>query len=199
MPSDLPQRLRESTRDLHAQAERSGAMGALLAGTLSLAGYQALLRNLQLLYAELEAAAAMQGGQAWLAGIDLAPLRRGPALAADLATAPAIEPAAPTLEYAARLRHLGASGGAALLAHLYTRYLGDLHGGQVLQRLIERRYPGTGVAFYDFGAAPEVAHLRQALRGWLAAAPLRADEADAVVEEARWSFAQHVRLFEALA
>ncbi len=199
MPSDLPQRLRESTRDLHAQAERSGAMGALIAGRLSLAGYQALLRNLQPLYAELEAAAAMQGSQRWLAGIDLAPLRRGPALAADLATAPVIEPVAPALEYAARLRGLGESGSPALLAHLYTRYLGDLHGGQVLQRLIERHHPGARVAFYDFGGAEQVAQLRQALRSWLAAAPLDSGEADAVVEEARWSFAQHVRLFDALA
>lgn len=199
MPSDLPQRLRESTRDLHARAERSGAMGALLAGTLDLAGYRALLFNLQPLYVELEAAAARRAGEPWLAGLDLAPLRRGPALVADLAGVPAVDPAPPARDYASHLRRLGEGASPRLLAHLYTRYLGDLHGGELLQRLVVQRYPGTGVAFYDFGPTAQVARLQQALRGWLGAAPLDAGEAEAVVDEARWSFAQHVRLFEALA
>lgn len=41
--------------------------------------------------------------------------------------------------------------------------------------------------------------LRQQLTDWLAAAPLSAAASDRVVDEARWSFEQHRRLFDELA
>ena len=37
-------------------------------------------------------------------------------------------------------------------AHAYTRYLGDLSGGQIIKRMLQRHYGFTseGIAFYDF-------------------------------------------------
>jgi hypothetical protein len=48
------------------------------------------------------------------------------------------------------------------------------------------------------GAWDEVLALRLALRAGLGNLPVSADEADAIVEEARWAFVQHQRLFEQL-
>lgn len=172
-------------------------MAQLLAGRLPRARYVALLQDLAQLYGALEAGLEANAGEPWLAGIDLAALRRTPALQADLAGEPAAEPSVPALGYAARLQALAEARSPLLLAHVYTRYLGDLHGGQILQRLVARQYAGIGTAFYAFGTDDRVLALRQGLRAALACAPLSLAEGDALVAEARWSFEQHVALFEA--
>lgn len=203
----LPERLRLETRDLHTATERAGAMAALLAGRLPRAGYCALLRNLHALYVALEAALARRRHDAAVAPLQAGALHRAAALAADLhhlhgprwADELPVQPA--TAAYVARLQALAASASPALVAHAYVRYLGDLHGGQVLKRLVARHYalPGeAGTAFYDFGSEPEVLALRQRLRTALAGLPLTRAEQDDVVAEARWAFEQHQRLFEEL-
>jgi heme oxygenase len=174
-------------------------MAQLLAGRLPRLRYVAMLHNLHTLYAALETGLRANADAPWLAGIDLDALRRSAALEADLAGAPAAEPVTVALSYAARLQQQADEHPPLLLAHVYTRYLGDLHGGQILQRLVSRHYPGIGTRFYEFGPDEQVQALRRSLRAALATAPLDPGDADRVVAEARWSFEQHIALFEALA
>ncbi|MBX3599115.1 MAG: biliverdin-producing heme oxygenase [Rubrivivax sp.] len=209
LPPDLPARLRAATRTLHAEAERSGLMAALLRGQVGRAAYCALLRNLHAIYAVLEPAndAAL---------VDPA-LHRADALAQDLAHLHGprwreqLALAAATQAYVERLQALVQGRSRALAAHAYVRYLGDLHGGQVLRGLVRRALgldaPGAatavdpaapGTRFYDFGDAARVRALRAAFRQRLAALPLGADEQQAVVDEACWAFVQHRRIFEQL-
>jgi heme oxygenase len=213
--SALPERLREATRELHTATERSGAMAALLAGRLPRAGYCAMLRNLHALYAALEAALAAHAAEPALVTLAAGPLQRAPALAEDLAVlhgpawAEALSLAAAMQAYVARLQALQAAPAAeaapSLVAHAYVRYLGDLHGGQVLQRLVARLYAlpagdsAPGTRFYDFGDTPQVLLLRQQLRRALGSLPFDAVQQDATVEEALWAFTQHRVLFEELA
>lgn len=206
-PAALPERLRLGTRDLHAATERTGAMAALLAGRLPRPGYCALLRNLHAVYTSLEAALLARREDTAVAPLQADGLRRSAALAADLQllhgagwadTLPLLPASA---AYVARLQALAAAASPALVAHAYVRYLGDLHGGQVLQRLVRRHYTLTGdggTRFYDFGDEAAVTALRQRLRAALGSLPLSAAEQDAVVAEARWAFVQHQRLFEQL-
>jgi heme oxygenase (biliverdin-producing, ferredoxin) len=203
---DLTDRLRTGTRDLHAQTERTGVMAALLAGRLSRPGYEGLLRNLHAIYQALEDAQQHPLAHPAVTAVNDSRLHRGEALAADLRLLAGADwperlplmPAAAT--YAMRLAALAQQQSAALVAHVYARYLGDLHGGQILKRLVAK-VPGAAKAirFYDFGDAAQVDGLRLALRQGLASLPVDAAEADAVVEEARWAFVQHQRLFEELA
>ncbi len=205
MVSDLPERLREGTRDLHRLAERSGLMARMLAGRIDVAAYGALLRNLHALYASLEAALRAAQADATVARLPLAGLWREPALAADLAAlqGPGWRDGPPccaaTQDYARRLQALAGERPAALVAHAYLRYLGDLHGGQILQRqLLQCLGAGTPTSFYDFGPPEQVMALRTQFRGALAGLPLSAAGAEALVEEARWGFRQHQRIFEAV-
>ena len=197
----LPDLLKDSTRDLHARAERSGAMGALLRGQLSRAGYARLLQHLHLLYAELEARLAAAGTDPLLQPLALPGLARSAALAADraaLGADDAAAPPAPALQ--AYLARLHAATPAQLAAHVYVRYLGDLNGGRMLARLVAQRYaPAAPTAFYDFGPPETAAALRDGLRAALAALPLAPGAAEAIAAEARWAFEAHVRLFEELA
>lgn len=203
-PADtLPLRLRQATQALHTATEQAGVMARLLAGELAHEGYLDLLVNLRGIYDALEQALRDNAHQAWLSGFDLIALRRGPALAADLAPwsngplrAGSLTQA--TQAYAQRLSDLGQAASPALLAHVYTRYLGDLHGGQILQRIVRRLYPSQGTAFHDFGDAQQVKRLREQLRQGLAGVALTPAQAEQVVEEACWSFRQHRSIFEAL-
>lgn len=204
----LPERLRLGTRDLHAQTERTGAMAALLAGRLPRAGYCALLRNLHALYAALESGLRRQPPDAAVLQLHAAPLQREAVLADDLLvlhgphwrTELPLQPAAQA--YAARLDHLADGSSPALVAHVYVRYLGDLHGGQILRRRVAHSLGlagNDGTRFYDFGDEARVLALRQGLRTALAALALDAGAANRVVDEARWAFLQHQQLFSELA
>jgi heme oxygenase len=104
--------------------------------------------------------------------------------------------------YVQRLQALAAEGSPALVAHVYTRSLGDLHGGQILKGRVARMLDlpdDAGTAFYDFGPEETVKALRQRLRDGLARLPVTAAEEDTIVAEACWSFQQHVALFSELA
>lgn len=202
----LAGRLRGATRELHARAERSGVMRALLRGELGQGAYALLLRNLHAIYAELEAALAQHGGHPVLALVDDPLLRRRAALEADLALlggadwASALPLAPASRDYARRLQHCAAAEPALLLAHAYVRYLGDLSGGQLLQGIVARSLrlaDERGTAFYRFEAR-DAQELATRFRAGLDAAPLDAGAADAIVREACWAFAAHERLFEEL-
>lgn len=208
MSGGLAERLRAETRELHAQAERSGVMAALLAGRLARDAYCALLRNLHDIYAALEAALARHREDARVAALHDPALARRAALAADLAVLHPgpwqkdlpQEPA--TQEYVARLYDLSATGSPALVAHAYVRYLGDLHGGQLLAQRVAASYAlrdGAGTRFYDFGPVSEMLARRQSFRDGLSAMPVSAAEGDAIVTEACWAFGMHRQLFEQLA
>jgi heme oxygenase (biliverdin-producing, ferredoxin) len=193
MPS-LPEVLRAATHELHGRAERAGVMGALLQGQLERARYVALLRNLHALYEALEARE-----------LPVASLRRTEALAADLQAlhgadwdrAYSLSRAA--RDYVARLEHAQAP---ALAAHAYVRYLGDVHGGQILKAIVRRLYGLSehgGTAFYDFGPESTLSELRASLRSSLSALTYDARDTDRAADESRWAFEQHIRLFEELA
>ena len=210
----LPERLRLETRALHAATERTGAMAALLNGRLPRAGYVAMLRNLHAIYAALESALQVHASAVAVAALQTGSLSRAALLADDLATlhgphwADALPLTEAAIHYVTRLQALQTAAAPAaappLVAHAYVRYLGDLHGGQVLQRLVGRHYglsdeaDAPGTRFYDFGTTPQVLALRQQLRAALGGLPFDGSEQDAVVAEACWAFEQHRRLFTEL-
>ena len=210
----LAQRLRESTATLHREAERSPFMAALLSGRADRRAYQRLLVNLLPIYAALEPLLHAHREHAWLAPVWHPAMARLPALGRDIAELQRLSPRdlspplPASLDYAARLKRLAQDAPAPdvhvarLLAHAYVRYLGDLSGGQVLRRTLTRHLQlpeGTGTAFFEFGSADQTAALLLVWRQALAALPAEGALADAAVQEACWSFEQHLRLFDALA
>lgn len=208
MTTGLAGRLRDETRALHTEVERSALMQALLRGKLGLAAYCMLLRNLHPIYTALEAALERHAADPVLAPVGIAALFRREALARDLghlhgASWPgdfAVLPAA--RRYAARLEQLSAGNHALLVAHAYVRYLGDLSGGQLLRRIVGESLPAAadaGTAFYDFGDAARTRELTQRFRAGLAAIDADAAQADAIVAEARLAFGWHADLFRELA
>ncbi len=101
-----------------------------------------------------------------------------------------------TLAYVERLTHIHPD---LLLAHAYTRYLGDLSGGQHIVRKVTKRFPtprtGAGFAFYAFDN-PSL--LKNRFREAMHAQQLTKAQMQEVVDEANTAFDCNTALFESL-
>jgi heme oxygenase (biliverdin-producing, ferredoxin) len=151
--------MRAASQQQHDTAERSPFISELLRGGLDRRAYVAYLVRLRAIYAALEEAVRRQRRDPVIAAVYDPALERLPAIEADLQywsdgspksfTSPAAE------SYCRRLECI--DNGAALLAHHYTRYLGDLSGGQIIGRTLDRVFDlaGTGLAFYAFPMQPK--------------------------------------------
>jgi heme oxygenase (biliverdin-producing, ferredoxin) len=154
----LSARLRAGTRADHDAAQRSGFLDDLAAGRLPRDAYADLAAQHWFIYESLEQAALTMIDDP-IAGEFVRPdLVRLPALSADLGFLVGpdwrqrISARPATSAYTARLREVAFDRPPAFLAHHYTRYLGDLSGGQYLGPAIARSYGlnGEGHRFFAF-------------------------------------------------
>lgn len=198
--------LREGTRPEHEAAEGSTFVEDLLAGRLTTAAYVDLALQLHAVYTALEEVGEQVRRTPAGAGVVFDELRRVPAIEADLAhlAGPGwrerATPLPATAAYAAAIRAGGADVGA-YVAHAYTRYLGDLSGGQVIGRMVQRHYDvaDEGVGFYAFPAIPKPKPFKDLYRARVDALDLTEAQRAAVVDEARAAFRHNRALFAALA
>lgn len=195
-------RLRRATLDGHDRARDSSYMSALLGGHLPLAGYTLLAEQYGAIYGALEAASDALADDPVAGPFVIDELRRLPALHSDL---DALESGIPrilpgTHAYVDRLR-TAAGDPQLFVAHHYTRYLGDIAGGQVVGRLLDRTYgiTGPGALFYDFGALGSASRFRDRYRALLDAAPWDAAARDRVAAEAVHAFELNIAVLDELA
>ncbi|MGH6623379.1 MAG: heme oxygenase (biliverdin-producing) [Burkholderiaceae bacterium] len=207
MSSPLSESLRRETKALHARAERSGIMSTLLRGELQRSDYCALLRNLHALYEALEAGLDSQREHEAIRPIYSPPLHRAAALSADLSTLHGdrwhsdLPVLAATREYVDRLQQVARTDVHLLAAHAYVRFLGDLSGGRILQRIIATSVINDathGNRFYAYDGE-DTSDLASRFRLGLDAIPLNEGSAADVVDEAKLGFSLHERLFNQLA
>ncbi|MGV9732533.1 biliverdin-producing heme oxygenase [Rhodococcus aetherivorans] len=201
------ERLRRETAQAHSDTENAQFVTELLAGRLTREGYAALLAQSWFVYEALERVGRGHAGDP-IAGpfLDDA-LLRTPALEADLtfllgprwretlAPLPAAE------RYVARLERVAAARPEVFLAHHYLRYLGDLSGGQIIRRMLERAYgfDRDGLRFYIFDDIPKPKPFKDAYRAKLDAAPLDEVQQRTVIDEANLVFGLNGDLFADLA
>jgi heme oxygenase len=157
----LSVRLRSGTRSDHDAAQGSGFLDALAAGTLPRQAYADLAAQHWFIYETLEQAAEAMATDPVAGDFVFPELTRLPALSHDLATllgpAPQLSALPATQEYRARLRAVAFDRPWGFIAHHYTRYLGDLSGGQYLGPAIAKAYGlnGAGHRFFVFeGVSP---------------------------------------------
>jgi heme oxygenase len=195
--------LRESTRDVHERAHQSRFMDALFDSRLPLAAYARLAAQYHFVYQAIEEASDALAGHPVGGPFVFDELRRGPALAADLAFLVGedwTEPVPATEDYVRRIRAVAFDWPGGYVAHHYTRYLGDLAGGQAVRSLLERAYgvEGPGAHFYrfDLGGVPV---FRKRYRALLDEAPWDEAERQLIVNEALVAFECNVAMLADLA
>lgn len=202
--------LRTASAAQHTEAENSGFMTDLLGGGLGVTAYRLYTEQLWFVYEALEDAAERLADDP-VAGpfLDPALLRRG-ALARDLdhlhdgaGWRERIRPLPATAAYAERIAEVGRSWPGGYVAHHYTRYLGDLSGGQVIRGRAERLWGlprrGDGVRFYVFEGISNPAEFKRGYRARLDALPADDLEQQRIVDECRRAFALNTAVFADLA
>jgi len=112
-------------------------------------------------------------------------------------------PASPvTLEYVQRLKEIAAESPELIIPHAYTRYLGDLSGGQLLRKAAVRgmRLPddGSGVQFYIFRRIKDHKKFKDMYRARLDNLKADVEMADRMVVEANLAFGLNTRMFQEL-
>lgn len=105
-----------------------------------------------------------------------------------------------TAAYAARIREVTAEGWLpGLIAHHYTRYLGDLSGGQMIAKRVKKQFDfdRAGIAFYDFAELGDIAEFKQGYRDVLNELGESLDEAgrERMVDEVRASYRFNSQIF----
>jgi len=201
----LSLQLREGTRAAHDRAETVTFIADLMGGRLNREAYADLAAQQYGIYVALETAGERIGAEARGAGIVFPELTRTPSIEADLEFLygaqwrERIDVLPVAEQYAERIAAVGGNL-ARYAAHAYTRYLGDLSGGQAIKRLVQRHYGfgEEGVSFYTFEAVPKAKPFKDLYRERLDALDLDAEEVADAVAEADIAFDFAARLFEAL-
>jgi heme oxygenase len=201
-PASLLEALRERTRQLHATAERAGIVAEILHRRASLTGYAFLLRNLLPVYRTMEQGLAGQRTSAVVGLLVRPELDRVGAIEADLRVIAGLYrigdlPQLPeATRYAAAIQQASEGTGVRLIAHAYARYLGDLSGGQILKKLLERSLdlPNEALTFYDFPEIPDIAAFKADYRSAIERAGDELGDFDPIVDEAAHAFELNIDL-----
>ncbi|WP_435209774.1 heme oxygenase (biliverdin-producing) [Streptomyces sp. bgisy034] len=200
--------IRTASHEEHVQAETSTFMSDMLGGRLGVDAYARYTEQLWFVYEALEAGAGRLASDPVagpfirpelfrLASLerDLAHLR-GPEWRSQVSALPA------TRAYADRVRECADDWPAGYIAHHYTRYLGDLSGGQIIRDKAEKTWgftrKGDGVRFYVFEEISNPAAFKRSYRELLD--EVRADdlEKQRIVAECKRAFALNTAVFRAL-
>lgn len=201
--------IRTASHEAHTEAETSTFMSDLLGGRLGVDAYARYTEQLWFVYRALEGEAAGRLGDDPVAGPFIRPelLRtaelerdlthlRGPGWQATAAPLPA------TAAYAARVEECARTWPAGYVAHHYTRYLGDLSGGQIIRDKAERTWgfarKGDGVRFYVFAGITNPAAFKRDYRELLDAVNADDLEKQRIVDECKRAFAFNTAVFREL-
>jgi heme oxygenase len=199
--------IRRATWDAHGDAEQAPWLSALVAGEVSREGFADLVAQHHFAYEALEAAADVMADDP-VAGPFVDPaLTRGPALVRDLEAllGPSwrdrVAPSPATAAYVARIDEICRTWPGGFVAHHYTRYLGDLSGGQMLRGTIESVYgidAACGTAFYDFPLLDDLAAYKAAYRRRLDTAPWDDAERARIIDEVLVGYRHNSAVLEQL-
>jgi heme oxygenase (biliverdin-producing, ferredoxin) len=205
-PGSLTDVMRSATNALHARAERSGVVIDLLRGQASRDGYALLLRNLLPAYQRLESGLEGHRGTPFMQAVVRPELYRVAALKSDLNKLAGREwdRELPLLEagehYAQRVAVAAMGDGAGLIGHAYTRYFGDLSGGQVLKRLLGRTLGlrPEELSFFEFPEITDTAVFKKNYRRAIDDCGVLIDDVSTVVSEAVAAFELNIAVFESV-
>ncbi|MGI5352108.1 heme oxygenase (biliverdin-producing) [Streptomyces sp. CA-250714] len=209
-PTDFSTLIRTASQEQHTEAENSSFMSEMLGGRLGVEAYTRYTEQLWFIYGALEGAAGELAQDPVAGPFVRGELFRLPALERDLTHLhgdaagwrEGLTPLPATAAYAARIAELARSWPGGYVAHHYTRYLGDLSGGQIIRGTAEKTWgfarKGDGVRFYVFDAIDNPAAFKREYRALLDALPCDELEKRRIVDECKHAFALNTAVFREL-
>ncbi|OCT85374.1 heme oxygenase 1 L homeolog isoform X1 [Xenopus laevis] len=206
---DLSEALKEATKEVHVQAENTEFMRNFQKGQVSLEEFKLVMSSLYFIYEALEEEINRNKDNPVFSPVYFPlELHRKNALEVDLEyfygpqwRKKIICPHS-TKNYVDRLHHVGQKEPELLVSHAYTRYLGDLSGGQVLKKIAQKALQlpasGEGLAFFTFDNVTNATKFKQLYRSRMNSIETDAYAKKRILEEAKTAFLLNIKLFEEL-
>jgi len=205
--SDFAKQLKEGTKKSHSAAENTTFVKSFLRGVVSKDSYRALVNDLYFVYCALEEEVSNLKDHPVIGNLQLSDLNRRDALEMDLRYyygpiwRSLIKPSEACERYVNRIREVAKNEPELLVGHHYTRYLGDLSGGQILKGIAEKSLElknGQGLKFYDFEKIEDTKAYKAGYRGILNDLSIDQHQADAIIVEANYAFRLNMYMFDTL-
>lgn len=207
MSSNLATKLRVGTKKAHTMAENVGFVKCFLKGVVEKTSYRKLVGNFYFIYSVMEEEIEKHQNHPIISKINFPELNRKHTLEQDLnyyyganwreeiKLSPAGE------AYVKRIREISEKEPELLIAHSYTRYLGDLSGGQILKGIAQTAMnlnDGEGTAFYEFEDITDEKAFKAKYRQALDELPIDDATAERIVDEANAAFGMNMKMFQEL-
>jgi len=202
--------LDDGTRKVHSVAENTQFVAGFFKGLGQRESFAQLTTSFYFVYESMEGVLD-KSDCATLKALDFPELRRLPGLERDMAFyygsewRSKIKPSRATQEYVAQIERVAASSEPELLVgHMYSRYLGDLFGGQMMSGMALKSLGdavgdgAAGLAFYEFEQIP---NSKLFIAEWytaLNALDLSEAQRERIVEEANVVFRLNIEVFNEL-
>lgn len=199
--------VRDATFADHERAAMSEFMSALFGERLPVAAYAEMVAQHHFAYDVLEQAGDALVGHPVAGPFVREELRRLPSIEADLAAlrgegwADTMVPSAATQAYCDRMREVCTASPECFVAHHYTRYMGDLSGGQMIGRIARSTYgfeTGAGAAFYEFPGIGDLSTFKDEYRARLDVADWTPEERERLLAEVAVAYRHNTEVFDEL-
>ena len=200
--------LKEGTKKSHSAAENTKFVAAFLRGVVDEESYRKLIKDFYFVYSALEEEFTRLNEDPILMCINFPELWRINFLKEDLRYYygpnwnTIIRPSEACIRYVERIHEVADSNEPYLLVgHHYTRYLGDLSGGQILKNIAEKAMDlpkDVGLAFYEFDDIADKKAFKNKYREALDTITTDSSIINAIVTEANYAFRLNMYMFDEL-
>lgn len=198
--------LKEGTKKSHSAAENTKFVSGFLKGVLDPEQYRQLLTNFYYVYQTMEEQ-IRDSKDPWVKIISgfQGELERVNNLERDLRyfygpNWRALQiPTEACNTYCYRINQVANDEPYLLIGHHYTRYIGDLSGGQILCNIAQKALnppKGEGLWFYDFSKIPDAKEYKNNYRNVLDNLGLDESQTNALITEANYAFRLNMYLFD---
>ncbi|QIZ69478.1 biliverdin-producing heme oxygenase [Oxynema aestuarii] len=207
MSSNLAIKLRETTKKPHTSSENEGFVKCFLKGVVEPNSLKKLIASLYFVYSALEEEIQRNLENSIVKAMYFHDLNRRTNLEEDLKFYYGDNwrdeiPYLPGAErFVERIREISSEEPELLIAHAYTRYMGDLSGGQSFRKIIQTGLNlegDRGNAFYNFSNIGDLNAFKGRYRQALNELEVDEAQADRIAAEAERSFKLSRGLFHDL-
>ncbi|XP_025858809.1 heme oxygenase 2 [Vulpes vulpes] len=207
--ADLSELLKEGTKEAHDRAENTQFVKDFLKGNIRKELFKLATTALYFTYSALEEEMERNKDHPAFAPLYFpTELHRKEALTKDMEYffgedwEEKVQCSKAAQKYVERIHYVGQNEPELLVAHAYTRYMGDLSGGQVLKKVAQRalKLPSTGegTQFYLFENVDNAQQFKQLYRARMNALDLNLKTKERIVEEANKAFEYNMQIFNEL-
>ena len=205
----LAGQLREGTKKSHTMAENTGFVACFLKGVVEKTSYRKLIGDLYFVYKAMEEEIdrLVQEDHPVIKHIGFKELFRRQTLEKDLEFyygnnwLDQITISESAQSYVNRIRLVANESPELLVGHHYTRYIGDLSGGQILKKIAKKALNlrgDDGLNFYEFKLIEDEKLFKKSYSETLNKLPIDQKIADNIIEEANQAFAYNMNMFREL-